>query len=195
MSAAFDTVDHNILPDRLGVAFGIQGTAPSWIESFVRGRPQRVSFAGGHSCSSSVTCGVPQGSVLGPVIFVLYTADVITIARRHDIGVHSYADDTQLYQHSVAKMRVASIPRLVSCIDNFNKWMSFNRWKLNSDKTDFILLGTHQQLAKINCKSIQINGCDILISNQATFLGALVDIRPPALVSWSISGHLPWYPG
>ena len=59
LSAAFDTVDHDILPDRLRVAFGIQGTALSWIETFVKGRTQRVSFAGDHSSSSPVTCGVP----------------------------------------------------------------------------------------------------------------------------------------
>ena len=142
--AAFDTVDHGIVLDRLQVAFGIQGTALSWIESFVRGRTQRVSFASSHSSSSPVTCGVPQGSVLGPVLFLLYMADVITIARRHDIGVHSCADDTELYQHSVTRMCVASIPRLVSCIDNINRWMSSNQLKLNSDKIDFILLGTRQ---------------------------------------------------
>ena len=80
LSAAFDTVDHYILLDRLRVAFGIQGTALSWIETFVRGRTQRVSFAGRHSSSSPATCGVSQGSVLEPVLFLLYTADASTIA-------------------------------------------------------------------------------------------------------------------
>ena len=71
-------------------------------------------------------------------LFLFYTACVITLARCHDIGVQSYADDTQLYIHSEAKMCVASIPRLVSCIDNINRWMLSNRFKLNSDKTDII---------------------------------------------------------
>ena len=72
-------------------------------------------------------------------------------------------------------MCVASIPKLVSCINNINRLMSSNRLKLNLDKTDFILLGTYQQLAKINCKSIKISGCYIPISNQATCLIVLVD--------------------
>ena len=170
LSAAFDTVDHDILLNCLRVAFGIQGTALSWIETFVRGRTQRVSFTGSHSSSSPVTCGVPQCSVLGQVLFLFYTADVITIAHRHDIGVQSYSDDTQLYLHSKAKMCVISIPRLVSCISNINRWMSPNLLKLNSDKAEFILLGTRQQLAKINCNQNK---------------------RHPDIQS----GHLPWCPG
>ena len=89
LSAAFDTVDHDILLDHLRVACGIQCTALSWIKTFVRGRTQRVGFAGGHSSSLPVTCDVPQGRVVGSVLFLLYTADVITIARRQDIGVQS----------------------------------------------------------------------------------------------------------
>ena len=122
-----------------------------------------------------VTCGVSQDSVLGPVLFLLYTADVISITRRDDIGVHSFADSTQLYQHSVADICVASISRLVSCIDYNNKWMSSNRLKLKSDKTDLILLGIRQQLANINYKSLNINGCDMPVSSQITCLGVLVD--------------------
>ena len=104
LSAAFDTIDHDILLYHLRVAVGIQGTAITWIETFATGRTQRISFASGHSSSSPMTCGVPQGSVLGPVLFLLYTTDVTTTARHHDIWVQSYADDIQLYLHSEAKM-------------------------------------------------------------------------------------------
>ena len=122
-----------------------------------------------------MTCGVPQCCALGPALFLLYTADAITTARRHYIGVQSYADDTQHCLHSKAKLCVPSIPRLVSCIENINRWKSSNGSKLNSDKTDFILHGKHQQLAKINCKSIKISGCDIPISNRLICFGVLVD--------------------
>ena len=96
LSAAFDTVDHNILISRLHHAFGIQGLAQSWIESFIFKRTQAVSFAGNLSSVSLVTCGVPQGSVIGPVLFLLYTADVLVIVRRHSMTGHSYTDDTQV---------------------------------------------------------------------------------------------------
>ena len=118
-----------------------------------------------------VMYGIPQGSVLRLVLFLLYTVDVITIARRHDIGVHSNSDDTLLCQNFMANMFVARIPRLVSCIDNINRRMSSNRLKLNLDKTDLILLGTRHQLVKINCKSTKINGCE-----------SRYPIRSPALV-------------
>ena len=83
LSAAFDTVDHDILIDRLHHAFWIQGAAQTWIESFIKNQTQSVSFAGRLSLSSAVTCGVPQGSVLPPVLFLLYTSDVLNIVLRH----------------------------------------------------------------------------------------------------------------
>ena len=81
LSAAFDTVDHEILLDRLHQAFGIRGSALEWIRSLVTGRVQRFVLAREKSVESSVTCGVPQGSVLGPILFLLYCAEVSHIAE------------------------------------------------------------------------------------------------------------------
>ena len=99
MSTAFDTVDYTILLDRLQFAFGVHGSIFDWIESFITNRSQTVSFTGGESAVSHVLCGVPQGSVLGPIPFLLYCADVTNIDERHGVTAHSYADDTQLYVH------------------------------------------------------------------------------------------------
>ena len=79
LSAAFDTVDHTILINRLRTAFGIRGSVLSWINSFISVRTQTVIFNGTESTRSVLDCGVPQGSVLGPVLLLLYTADVTNI--------------------------------------------------------------------------------------------------------------------
>ena len=101
LSAAFDTVDHDILLQRLETAFGIRGPVLSWIRSFPESRTQSVSFSGQSSSTSPIPCEVPQGSVLGPILFLLYTADITYIAQRHNVDAHSYADDTQPYTVTV----------------------------------------------------------------------------------------------
>ena len=175
LSAAFDTVDHEILLDRLSTAFGIRSAALSWIKSFIHERTQTVAFAGQQSSRSPVNCGVPQGSVLGPILFLLYTTDVIGIARRHGLGVHSYADDTQLYLHTTAAALAEQTANLVTCITEISSWMTSNRLKLNTDKTQFLCAGTRQQLAKITTKSILLDGVSIELSDEVTLLGVVLD--------------------
>jgi len=88
LSYAFDTVDHDILLTRLSRSFGMRGDALSWMRSYLSGRIHTVRFGGTESSSRSMLCGVPQGSVLGPLLFILYTADLGSIADRH--GVYSH---------------------------------------------------------------------------------------------------------
>ena len=97
MSAAFDTVDHDILLTRLKTSFGVDGTVLSWLESFQRDRTQQVAFNGQSSVLVKVTSGVPQGSILGPLLFLLYMADILSIAMKHGIHIHCYTDDGELY--------------------------------------------------------------------------------------------------
>ena len=124
LSAAFDTVDHKILINRLQTSFEIRGKVLSWILSFISQRTQVVSFNGKQSIKSAVVCGVPQGIVQGPVLYMLYTADVIEIARRYGITPHSYADDTQLFIRTPASSCVTRIPRMTACIEKLERWMS-----------------------------------------------------------------------
>ena len=134
LSAAFDTVDHGILIVRLHTAFGIRGSVLSSINSFICVQTQIVLFSGAQSTRSLLDC-VPQGRVLGLMLFLHYTADVTNIAQRHGIGAHSYADDTQFDCHSKAVSCASSISRLTTCIEETNQWMTSNRLKLNNDKT------------------------------------------------------------
>ena len=91
-------------------------------------RTQAVSYAGRMSPQCWLSCVVPQGSVLGPFLFVLYTADVIGIAMGRGIRIHVYADDTQIYVSCAASDRQPAATRLLACVSEIESWMSSNRW-------------------------------------------------------------------
>ena len=97
LSAAFDNIDHDILLGRLKSWFGIGGAVYSWLESFLRGRTQRISIGSMLSKEVTLEHGVPQGAVLGPLFFVLYMTPLEDIITRHGLNSVIFADDTQLY--------------------------------------------------------------------------------------------------
>jgi len=138
-------------------------------------RTQSVSIDGVQSTRLLLTCSVPQGSVLGPVLFLVYCADVIAIAGRHGLEVHSYADDTQLYFHADPSAVDNKVQKLVTCVGDIGQWMCANRLKLNQDKTQFIWLGTPHQLSKLQLQTITLGGVDIMISTEAMCPGVLLD--------------------
>ena len=96
LSAAFDTVDHEILLQRLRVTFGIHDTVHQWFQSHLHGRTQYVRRGLKNSSKVRLTCGVPQGSVLGPLLFILYTTDLIPLIEDTSLSPHLYADNTQV---------------------------------------------------------------------------------------------------
>ena len=105
-----------------------------------------MRLGGTSSPKTSVCFGIPQGSVLGPVLYVLYTADVARIVESFGLQVHLYADDTQIYGSSSVSRLVELAELLLLVIDRINEWMSSNRLRLNLDKMEFIWFGTRHQL-------------------------------------------------
>ena len=97
LSAAFDTIDHDILLSRLCNVYGITGDALDWFRSYLTGRVQHVVVENAGSRDQELGFGVPHGSVLGQKIYCMYTKPVSDIIQRHGLSHHSYADDTQLY--------------------------------------------------------------------------------------------------
>ena len=98
LSAAFDTVPHDILLDRLSRRYGITGSVQEWFASYlISSRIQFVQIECSRSSLRELNCGVPQGSVLGPLLYVLYTSPVADIIKKHNLLYHLYADDTELY--------------------------------------------------------------------------------------------------
>ena len=177
MSAAFDTVDHSILLDRLGTSFGLNGTALAWLRSFLTDRKQQVFFNGGLSSAVHVATGVPQGSVLGPLLFLLYSADVPVIADLHGLGVHCYADDGQIYVFDKAGEADRMVAKVSACIEQIDSWMTTNRLKLNSEKTLFVWLGSRQQLLKVNAVSVQLGDYSVPPQSNVCSLGVHLDTQ------------------
>ena len=109
----------------------------------------------------------------------MYCADVIAIARCHglEVGLHSYADDSQLYFRADPAETGVKVLQLVTCVEEISQWMSVNRLKLNKDKTQFIWLGARLQLSKVQCQKITMGGTDIQIFTEAMCLGVLLDSK------------------
>ena len=97
LSAAFDCVDHDILLARLRQSYGFDSFVYDWLSSYLSERPQHVRCESKSTAPQTIKYGVPQASVLGPLLFVLYTADIGGIIETHGLSSHFYADDTQTY--------------------------------------------------------------------------------------------------
>jgi hypothetical protein len=175
LSAAFDCVDHDILLHRLQKAFGIRGSALKWIRSFLVDRSQQVGYSGQLSADGHLACGVPQGSVLGPLLFLLYTAELFDLIAECGLTAHSYADDTQVYISTPAIDAASATLRFTNCVEHIKAWMSSNRLKLNTDKTQVMWTGTRQQLAKINITHLVVLSDTVEFSNTVVDLGVTLD--------------------
>ena len=177
LSATFDCVDHDILLSRLERTYGIEGLAIEWIRSFLMDRTQQVAFRGQLSGILRLVFGVPQGSVLGPLLFLLYTAELLDIIKDQGMKAHSYADDTQVHVSTGAADVETAVQRFVSCTEKIESWMSSNRLKMNADKTQVIWIGSRQQLAKVDIKEFQLLSANILFSTTVSNLGVHLDSR------------------
>ena len=177
LSAAFDTVDLVILLRALG-SLGIGGTVIEWYRSHLSGRGQRISV---HGCTSerfNLDCGVPQGSCLGPLLFSIYTSSLLSIVQDLLPTVYCYADDNQLYvSFSPADENGQSdaIAAMESCVRVIRNWMHENRLLMNETKTEFLLIGTKQQLAKVNVDHVKVGSADIVLHSPVKNLGVWLD--------------------
>ncbi|XP_074476551.1 uncharacterized protein LOC141758790 [Sebastes fasciatus] len=173
LSAAFDTVSHNILLTRLQ-DLGIEGTALSWLQSYLTNRSHFISLHNNSSATSTVTQGVPQGSVLGPLLFIIYLFPLGQILRHFNLDFHCYADDTQIYL-STNTPHNPPLSHINSCLSAIKAWMQQNFLKLNSDKTQLLLIGSKSTLTKTNNLTLNIDGTSVSPSPQARNLGVIFD--------------------
>ena len=148
LTAAFDTIDHKILIHRLEYWVGLSGTALSWFCSYLTGRKYNVKLADHISDSHDICSGIPQGSILGPLLFSLYILPLGELISNHGVNFHFYADDTQLYL-SVAPDEPCALDPLVTCLTSIKCWMSENFLKLNEEKTEVLIVGSNEQRESI----------------------------------------------
>ena len=179
LSAAFDTVDHNVLLKRLYES-GI--SALSWMESYLSDRSQVVDVGGSRSQEFSLSTGVPQGSVLGPVLFLCYIkplADTISQLSTHR---HGYADDTQLYAHfklnNLSSLRSA-ITQLEVCVQHIRSWMTVNKLMLNDSKTELLVVAPKNHMDAILASEPWVRVGDSIIKpcEKVRDLGAMLDMH------------------
>jgi hypothetical protein len=137
LSAAFDTIDHEFLLDDLRKT-GVSETAISLLRSYLNERSQSVIIGESQSEPFTLLYGVPQGSVLGPILFIVYTASLSKVIEAHNIGYHMYSDDTQLY------LRLTNVERskcdLSSLLSDIKLWMIQRKLMLNETKTDLMII-------------------------------------------------------
>ena len=185
LSAAFDTVDHAILLECLRNDLGVSGTVLSWFSSYLTNRTQTVLIDDAYSDKFDVKFGVPQGSCLGPLLFTVYTSELFRIIENHLPNCHCYADDTQLYlafKPGSDYDQAAAVSAMESCISDIRRWMLSKKLKLNDDKTEFLIIGTRQQLEKVNIEELCVGSHFIKPSSVVKNLGSWFDSKLNMLV-------------
>ena len=176
LSAAFDTINHSMLLDRIQHTFGLTGSAHDWLQSYLSNRSQYVKVGNTQSVPSPVIIGVPQGSVLGPFLFSIYVSPIADIIASHGVKFHQYADDTQLYTAVKSGSDTHSIKNLESCCCAVRDWFAKNGMLLNPDKSE-VLLVARKSVAKTfaDGSGISVAGSDITFSIKLKSLGVTLD--------------------
>ncbi len=163
---AFDSVDHSILVKKLEA----MGISPGWFVSYLTNRRQLVSIDGISSSFQSVTCGVPQGSLLGPLLYLCYSNDM-------ELAVHNklmlYADDSVIIAFDKDPNIVSN--KLSMDLQSCNQWLIDNKLSLHLGKTECILFGTRPKLSKATDFSVCYNTQELKPQDSITYLGVLID--------------------
>jgi len=175
LSAAFDTIDKSTLIARLRKSFGIEGLSLDWISSYLADRSQHVRVGSSRSPPTVCVHGVPQGSVLGPILFSLYIAPVANIISAFNVSHHQYADDTQLYI-ALNHDNIDDTSNLTQCTAAVCRWFLLNGLCLNPSKSEAILLGTPAATRHSdNPITVNIAGAVIPVSSTLKSLGVTLD--------------------
>ena len=190
LSAAFDTVDHHLLLSILEKEIGLKGTVLKWFKSFLTGRVQRIRLGKTTSETIEIKFGVPQGSVLGPVLFNLYIRSIYKCVRSLGFNIFGYADDHQIIKSfkSSEQSAVLSV-QLDNCFSAIKRWMNKFFLQLNDSKTQIIVVGSNKVLSSIHLNGVTfasgtttrfisvVKNLGIHMDNKLTFEKQIVELK------------------
>ena len=169
LEKAFDTVNHKILVEKLEF-YGIRGLCNQWFVSYLSNRKQQVRLDGTKSSYLDITCGVPQGSILGPLLFLIYINDMKNSVKNS--VVHHFADDTNLLcsdaNEKILKKKMNEDLKLIFT------WLCSNRLSLNVDKTEFIVFRPPRKVFE-NRFTLSLNRITLYESTKIKYLGLILD--------------------
>ena len=169
LSKAFDTVNHIILFDKLE-HYGIRGLALDWIRSYFSNRKQYVEYNGHRSLRNEISCGVPQGSILGPLFFLLYINDINNASNL--LNLILFADDTNVFMSHKDLNYLSDMLNLE--MDKLSIWFKANKLSLNLKKTKFMVFKPRQKRSICNIQ-ISIDNQNIVEVKETNFLGVILD--------------------
>ena len=151
--------------------YGISGSCLSWFRSYLSNIRQSVAIANRISSTNELHYGVPQGSVLGPILFVLYILPLSNLIKRHSLSVHLFADDIQIETSILPQHVHSTISSVEICIFNVKYWMIENKLQLNDEKTECLLIRPNKCTQNLNCTSLSFGHNVISFSTTAKNLG------------------------
>ena len=174
LSAAFDTVDHHILLQRLKRSYGITRLIRQWFQSYLVGRRKFVRTGSSTSSLALILCGILQGSVLGLILF-LYTADLLLLIEGHGgLCLHLYADDTQVYGLCRPSATLELQNSISTCIDDVARWMRSNWLQLNTAKTEVLWSTSSRRLRLLPVSPIRVGTDQVVLVSVVRHFGIYI---------------------
>ena len=178
LSAAFDTIDHDVLLDRFRRRLGVEGEALKWLHDYHKGRTQSVIINNATSDRLALLFGAPQGSIMGLEDYKVYTLPVGDITRSHGLTFHGYADDS--CNHVLFKLNQTSdyeraISKITKCTAAIKTWMTANKLKLNDSKTEILTIIPPRSVGNYLEMDIKIADATVKTTTTAKSLGTTFD--------------------